>query len=242
MITSIELQIISKILTSESPEEIDALCSFDESYYSIFKPHIKFILDHKNKYNDVPGVFTFQAQFPDITLVKVRESLAFLTEEMNKNKQHIILLETFNKLKELGSEDVTDAWTYLSNQCERVANLDSTQPLNIIKDAQKRARQVQEYSRQARIPTGFDEIDKVMYGGLSTVEELLLLRLEIKTVIHYSSVDVLFRESFSIILLVLQNLYTVYMNCQKTANLLLYVKVASMPLPAGYMVSLLSLC
>ena len=120
-------------------------------------------------------MFTFQAQFPDITLVKVREPLTFLKEEINKNKQHIILLETFNKLKELGSEDVTDAWTYLANQCERVANLDSTQPLNLIKDAQERARQVQEYSRQARIPTGFDEIDKVMYGGFSTVEELVLL-------------------------------------------------------------------
>jgi KaiC/GvpD/RAD55 family RecA-like ATPase len=34
---------------------------------------------------------------------------------------------------------------------------------------------VQEFSRQLRIPTGFAEIDKAMYGGLSTVEELLLL-------------------------------------------------------------------
>ncbi len=175
MITSIELQIISKILTSESVEEIETLCSFDESYYSVFRPHIKFILDHKDKYNDVPDVFTFQAQFPDVTIVNVRESLNYLTDEINKNKQHIILLETFNKLKDLGSEDVTEAWQYIANQVERVANLDSTQPLNLIKDAQARARQIQEYSRQARIPTGFDEIDKVMYGGLSTVEELLLL-------------------------------------------------------------------
>lgn len=175
MITSIELQIISKILTTESLEEIDILCSFDESYYSVFKPHIKFILDHRDKYNDIPDVFTFQAQFPDITLVKVREPITFLTEEINKNKQHIILIETFNKLKDLGSEDVTDAWLYLSNQCERVAELDYAQPLNIIQDAHERARQVQEYSKQARIPTGFDEIDKVMYGGLSTVEELVLI-------------------------------------------------------------------
>ncbi len=175
MITSIELQVISKILTSDSSTEIDMLCNFDESYYSIFRPHIKFILEHKKKYNDIPDVFTFQAQFPDITLVKVREPITFLKEEINKNKQHIILLETFNKLKELGSEDVTDAWTYLAKQCERVANIDSTQPINLIKDANERARQVQEYSRQARIPTGFDEIDKVMYGGLSTVEELVLL-------------------------------------------------------------------
>lgn len=175
MITSIELQVISKILTSDSLDEINVLCEFDASYYSVFKEHIQFILNHRERYNDVPDVFTFQAQFPDITLVKVSESLTYLVEELNKNKQHIILLETFNKLKDLGAGDVTDAWAYLNAQCERVARLDSTAPLNIVKDARARSRQVQEFSRQQRIPTGFDEIDKVMYGGLSTVEELVII-------------------------------------------------------------------
>ena len=66
MITSIELQMISKILTSESEAEVDKLCSYDPSYYSVFKEQIEFILNHKDKYGDVPDLFTFQAQFPDI--------------------------------------------------------------------------------------------------------------------------------------------------------------------------------
>ena len=175
MITSIELQVISRILTSDSINEINTLCGFDDSYYSVFKEHIQFILNHKERYNDVPDVFTFQSQFPDITLVKVTESLSYLVDELNKNKQHIILLETFNKLKDLGAGDVTDAWSYLNAQCEKVARLDSTQPLNIVKDARERSRQVQEFSKQQRIPTGFPEIDKVMYGGFSTVEELVIV-------------------------------------------------------------------
>lgn len=175
MITSIELQVISKILTSTDDDEISTLCAFDVSYYSVFRPHAEFILNHRRKYNDVPDVFTFQSQFPDVTLVQVRESLKYLCSEMRKNKQHIILLETFNKLKDLGADDVSDAWTYLNNQCERVAKLDNTQPMNIIKDAKLRSQQVLDFSKQARIPTGFDEIDKLMYGGLSTVEELLLI-------------------------------------------------------------------
>lgn len=175
MVTSIELQVISRILTSDSLDEINILCGFADSYYSVFKEHIQFILNHKERYNDVPDVFTFQAQFPDITLVKVSESLTYLIEELNKNKQHIMLLETFNKLKDLGAGDVTEAWAYLNSQCERVARLDSTKPLNVVKDARERSRQVQEFSKQQRIPTGFDEIDKVMYGGLSTVEELVIM-------------------------------------------------------------------
>lgn len=175
MITSIELQVISKILTTESLPEIDELCSLDESYYSIFKPQIHFILEHREKYGEVPDLFTFQSQFPDIQLVKVSEPIAYLESEMRLNKQHIILLETFNKLKDLGSGDTAAAWKYISAQCDRVAELEETKPLDLVKDAKQRADQVLEYSKQTRIPTGFPEIDKLMYGGFSTIEELVLI-------------------------------------------------------------------
>lgn len=175
MSASVELQVISKILTSNDSSVVETLCGYDDSYYSVFKPHIQYILQHRDKYGDPPDVFTFQAQFPDITLVRVDEPLRYLTSGLTTNKQHILLVETFNKLKDLGSSDVSIAWEYLNRQCERAAALDSTQPLDLIKDAEERSRQVIEYSKQQRIPTGFAEIDKVMYGGLSTVEELLIL-------------------------------------------------------------------
>lgn len=175
MITSIELQVISKILTSDDTYEVDTLLGFDESYYSVFKDHIHFIFEHRHQYGSVPDVFTFQSEFPDVTLVSVAEPLAFLAEEMRKNKQHIMLIETFNKLKDLGAGDVTEAWQYLSAQCDKVSELSDTRPMDIIKDAKIRSDQIVEFSKQARIPTGFPEIDKLMYGGFSTVEELVLL-------------------------------------------------------------------
>lgn len=174
-VTSIELQVISRILKTESPEDLNTLLSYDESYYSVFKPQIKFILEHYDKYRDVPDTFTFLSEFPDFTLVEVKESLTYLTEELGKNKQHIMLLETFNKLKDLGSADVTEAWKYLSNQCDKAGQLNSSQPLDIVKQARQRSSEIIEFSKQSRIPTGFDEIDKVMYGGLSTIEELLII-------------------------------------------------------------------
>lgn len=175
MTSSVELQVISRILTSESSFEVDRLCSYDESYYAVFKDHIHYILDHKDKYGEVPDVFTFQAQFPSIVLVEVNEPLSFLEDELRKNKQHILLLETFNKLGDLGSADVTEAWQYLSKQVDKAAELDASQPMNVVADADKRAEQIIEFNKQKRIPTGFPEIDKVMYGGLSTVEELLII-------------------------------------------------------------------
>ncbi len=175
MITSIELQVISKLLTSDDPSMTELLLQFDPSYYSTFRPHIEFILNHQQQYGNVPDVFTFQAEFPDINLVQVSESKDYIINEMRQNKQHILLLETFNKLKDLGSGDVSSAWDYLQRQCDRAHSLDNTQPMDLVKDAHVRAAEVVEFSKQKRIPTGFDEVDKLMYGGLSTVEELLVI-------------------------------------------------------------------
>lgn len=175
MTASIELQVISKILTTDDQELVDALCAFDESYYSVFKDCIHFILKHRQKYNSVPDVFTFLSQFEDIELVEVNESEAYLIDEIQRNKKAILIRETFNKLKDLGSGDVDDAWEYLDKQCEIAASLNSTKPMDIVSDAVERSNQIVEFSKQARIPTGFPEIDKLMYGGLSTVEELLII-------------------------------------------------------------------
>lgn len=175
MTSSVELQVISKILTTDSSIELDRLCAYDESYYAVFKEHIRFILEHKQQYGDVPDVFTFQAKFEDIVLVQVNEPIQFLEDGLRKNKQQILLLETFNKLSDLGSADVSEAWEYLSNQVDRASELNTSQPLNIVKDADKRAQQILEFNKQKRIPTGFKQIDKCLYGGLSTVEELLVI-------------------------------------------------------------------
>lgn len=175
MTNAIELQIISRILTSNNPSEIDRLCAYDDSYYAVFKDQINFILKHREKYGEIPDLFTFQAEFNNVTIIDVNEPLNFLEDELKKNKQHILFLETFNKLADLNNADVADAWEYLSQQCEKAAQLDASNPMDIIKDAEKRADQIIEFNQQNRIPTGFPEVDKLMYGGLSTVEELLVI-------------------------------------------------------------------
>ena len=175
MIASIELQVISKILLCLDEELIEKLLQFDRSYYSIFQSQYEFIQDHYDKYGNVPDMFTFQAQFPDITVVQVSESFDYLKSEMIKNKKHIMLLDMFNKIKDLGSDDVDDAWKYIENQCEKVDEISEGKPIDIVHDVKIRANQIIEFNKKSRIPTGFSEIDKVMYGGFSTVEELVLV-------------------------------------------------------------------
>lgn len=175
MLASVELQVISKLLVSEDQSEIDTLLSFSDAYYSVFNKQIEFIRQHVDKYGSVPDVFTFQSQFPDVELVRVDEPVEYLVTGMRKNRQRILLLETFNKINELESDDVSEAWKYIGQQYDKASDLEESKPMNIIKQAEERSEQVLEYSKQTRIPTGFPEIDKLMYGGLSTVEELLVI-------------------------------------------------------------------
>lgn len=175
MIGSIELQIISKILTSNDEYIVDELCNYDSSYYALCKEEIEYILDHRSKYGNVPDTYTFQAKFKEFQFIEVNESLDYLKENLKRNKQRIIFLETFNTVTELGSDDIGEAWDYIGNQFERAMMLTDNQPMNIIADAKKRSEQVVEWSMQQRIPTGIPELDKLTYGGWSTVEELVVI-------------------------------------------------------------------
>ncbi len=177
MIQAIELQVISKILTcDDDPEVIDTLMSFSpDLYFSAYINEIKFIHDQKSTYNVIPSVFSFRAEFPDFEPVLVKEPVEYLVKKLHEYRQYLLLLETFNKLKDFGDGDTKLAWEYLQVQCEKSNIQSDNQPMDIVKEADKRAEQILEFSKQQRIPTGFPEIDKLMYGGLSTVEELLVI-------------------------------------------------------------------
>lgn len=177
MIQGIEVQVISKILTCDGDQEIiDTLLGFDPNlYFSAYLEEIKYIHSQKQRYGIVPSIFDFQLQFPTFTAVAVPEPLEYLVGKLREYRQHLILVETFNKIKDFGDADTKVAWQYLQVQCDKANALDESKPMNIVGDAEDRAKLVKEFSKQQRIPTGFPEIDKLMYGGLSTIEELLVI-------------------------------------------------------------------
>lgn len=176
MIAAIEMQVISKILTCDDQETIDTLMSYSpDKYFSAFRKEIQFIHDQKSNYGVMPSTFGFLAQFPEFNIVSVPEPVEYLVKQLQEYRSYLILIETFNKIKDLGEGDVSDAWKYLSSKCDEANMLTDHNPMDIAKEGEKRAEQIKEFNKQKRIPTGFAEIDKVMYGGLSTVEELVVL-------------------------------------------------------------------
>ncbi len=175
---SIELQVISRILTSNNQQEVDALCSYDSSFYEVYKDQIKFILSHK--YDPInngkaPDVFTFASAFPDIQLVDVSESLEYLEAGIRQAKQLYTIQKMVRKIADLDFKDTPQMIDFISSSLENIQGLSNCNPLDIVHDSNKRKEQILKNSSQVRIPTGFPEIDKAMYGGLSTVEEFLIV-------------------------------------------------------------------
>lgn len=177
MIQAIEVQVISRILTCDDDSEtLDTLLSFPpDLYFSGYLKEIQYIHEQKDRYNVIPSVFSFQAEFPEFSIVQVTEPLEFLVAKLREYRKRLILIETFNKVKDLGDGDTSIAWQYIGSQYEKATMLEENNPMDIVKDSEIRAEQIKEYNKQQRIPTGFAEIDRLMYGGLSTVEELLVI-------------------------------------------------------------------
>lgn len=176
MIGFIESQVVAALITSENKALIRELLQYDESYYNAFDNEIKFIRTHYNKTGKTPDRSTFLAEFPDTPIYEVNEPLSYFKDELRKNKKRIGFTEVFNKTKDLGENDIDAAVDFVMHKCRELNMLDDdNKPMDIVHDVELRKKQVQDYSRQTRIPTGFAEIDKAMYGGFSTVEELVLL-------------------------------------------------------------------
>ena len=178
MTLSIELMVLTRLLISEDDNEIETLLSYDpDRYFTAYLEQIKYIHKNKDQYGHIPSVFEFQEQFPDITILPdVKKPLSYLEDKLASHRRDMILLESFNKIKELGQDDGDIAIKYLSQKIEEINDCETDKScMDIIGQAEERIKQVQDYAKQARIPTGFREIDEVMYGGLSTVEELLVI-------------------------------------------------------------------
>ena len=115
MIQAIEVQVISKILTATEDEQdvVDTLLSYQpELYFSAFLEEIQYIHSQKAEYGIIPSMFGFRAEFPEFEPVAVPEPLEFLESKLREYRQYLILLETFNKLKEFGDGDTKAAWQY----------------------------------------------------------------------------------------------------------------------------------
>ena len=172
----IALQMISKILSTQSLDILrDNLITPD--YFVGYEEEIQYILDHEEKYGNVPDKATFLSMFDKIELVEVTESDRYLVDAIREEYLFNKSLKVFNRVAELMNEDANAASEYLMHELPNLQPNYSLGGTNLISQARQRYEEMQKRRNSEDsffITTGFEELDN-LWHGLQRGEELLVI-------------------------------------------------------------------
>ena len=130
----IELQVLSKVLSTKSWSLIDSNNITDE-YFISYPEEYKFIKEHKDKYGNIPDTETFLQKFQDFELLNVQESDDFLIHTFKEEYQYAKLVPVVNRVAELLQSDSNSAVEYLKSEISNFRIEDTAIGTNIINDA-----------------------------------------------------------------------------------------------------------
>lgn len=169
-------QVINYILDTKDTSLI-VLNNLTDKYFSDYKKEFDFILDHLNKYGNIPDKETFVNAFPNFDLVKVSETPNYLIEELFKEYQTSKLAQTFNSVRKLLIDgDVDKAVNLYQKAYEEINTSVALNTVDILKDTsryeayEERTTNFDKYY----IRTGFPELDAIL-GGWDREEELAVI-------------------------------------------------------------------
>ena len=174
----VELQIISKILSTGSFSVIEDNCISDEHFEGTgYEEEFKFIKEHYEKYGNVPDKATFLTKFPDIELVEVSESDKYLVDTLQEEhlfKQCVPVLQNAAKL---AKKDANAGVEYMLNAIKELQPNYQLGGIDLIANSQIRLNNYKErveHQNDWYFSSGFPELDSVTHG-IQRKEELVVL-------------------------------------------------------------------
>ena len=172
----VALQILSKVLTAHSDALIkDNLLTAD--YFTGYSDEYNFILEHVERYGNVPDKETFLAEFPDFEIVEVTESDKYLIDKIREEYLYTRIVPVIQKSADLLKSDSNESAEYLLTQLKQLRPNYGIGGTDIVADAESRYEQyVDRKNNQDNwfFTTGFEELDDVIHG-LQRGEELVVI-------------------------------------------------------------------
>ena len=174
----IQLQAICKILNDKSLS-FCTLNNITEEYFSEYSEEFNYIVDHYNKYGNVPDKETFISIFPDFKFVAVDESIKYIVDALYEDftyRKSYKVLEKVNDL--MVNDDSRKGVEYLLSQMPDLLQKLNVEAVDIIHEgAQKRFEEYcdkGEHLEKYYIPTGLKEVDELI-GGWSKENDLVAI-------------------------------------------------------------------
>ena len=169
-------QVINYLLDSKDTSLI-VLNNLNEKYFPGYEKEFSFILNHLNKYGNIPDKETFISIFPSFDLINVNEPSQYLIEELFKEYQKNRLAQTFNNVRKLLiNNEIDKAVDLYQNASEEINTSIALNTVDILKDTSR----FQAYEDRTTnfdkyyVRTGFPELDAVL-GGWDREEELAVI-------------------------------------------------------------------
>lgn len=178
----IQLQVLNKILEDKDASIITSN-NLTAEYFSDYSNEFSYIKNHINTYGNVPDVTTFLNVFPEFELVQVDESLAYLLEELYKDRNTRYLAASFNKVRDqLMKDDIESAIATYKRVYEGLTTSTALKCVDITKDTSRYAAYEERINNFDKyyISTGFFQLDKVV-GGWDREEELATIMARTNT-------------------------------------------------------------
>lgn len=174
----IQLQVINKVLEEKSIAMLEDE-GIDIEYFDEYEEEYSFIVNHLNKYNNVPDVVTVLDQFRDFQVLEVRETTRYLIEQLKEehlyNEMVPILQDAANSLAVDSKEAISELLPKIQKLLQ---NSDFTGGTNIAKNARDRLNWAiaikEKEGNVLGIKTGFELLDDIMSGMLPG-EDLIVI-------------------------------------------------------------------
>ena len=171
----ITLQIINKVLQTGDIQLITKN-ALTEEYFVGYEKEFNFIVDHFNKYGNVPDKATFLSQFKEFSFVDVTETDKYLLDTLYEEHLYYKSVEVIQKVAELLKHNSNDAVEYLHSQLPNLQITATAEGTDIISGAQERYRIYKDKMNSENpwyITTGFKELDDIL-NGWAKGEELVV--------------------------------------------------------------------
>lgn len=170
------IQILSKILMTSDISIIETNLLTPE-YFVGYENEINFILNHVDKYDNVPDKATFLSNFPDFEVVDVTESDKYLVSTIREEYLFYKTVPVIQNAANLLKTDSNAAVEYVRSEVRNLEPEYDIEGVDIISQSMERFEQYQERKENQDnwfFESGFKELDDITHG-IQRGEELLVL-------------------------------------------------------------------
>lgn len=169
----IQLQVLNWILATGNSFFILSN-NLTEDFFSDYVEEFKYIIEHINKYGNIPDIVTFLDTFPDFDVLEVKENEDYLLDKLYEDKNKRFLAKSFNTIRDLlNSGKVDEAMSYYTSTSNIAVEAKHIGCTDLLKDTSRYEAYLErcEDFNKFYIKTGFKELDEII-GGWDRQEEL----------------------------------------------------------------------